>query len=75
MLRHGGPSTDYAYRVRELLEIQERGQWANVRNCQRCNNSALYQRVVADRPPAVVDKYAACLVRLPGLLRMYVRGF
>jgi hypothetical protein len=35
MMRHGGASADYALRVRNLLEIQERGQWGSLTSCQR----------------------------------------
>ena len=72
MLRHGGPSCDFAHGSRALVQIQERGQWVSLKSCQRYKKAGVYQQVVASLPAAVTDSYTPCVRRLPGLLRAYV---
>ena len=74
MLRHGGASCDVAHGARDLLGTQEHGQWASQRSVQRYKKTGVYQQVVAQLPQDVTDTFSAALRRLPGLLRMTVRG-
>jgi hypothetical protein len=44
MARHGGPSHDYAQRVRSIVEIQERGRWESGRSVARYKRTAGLRR-------------------------------
>ena len=68
MLRHGGASADYALGCRDILAIQERGQWGSLRSVQRYKKAGAYQRMLLRLPETVWETHRARSRLLPSLL-------
>ena len=58
-LRHGGASTDVAYRLRSMLEVQRRGGWETETSVRRYEKHARLARVAWRVPVFVRDQEQA----------------